>query len=331
MCKILICCMIFLVLLVGCGNSNQGKTPTQTTNAESTPAVESGCSLPNQEFSPSITPDLDRVGSLCRSLEEVCASATDVLEAVFVGQIKVGESYTVYQFNVTKNIRGSGTEEKINVHPILIDYYVAETDIDYSTNDCQYEEGKTYLLLLTRTKSEAESETFFFFSEGSLVIPIDSSESVLHHSHMYGENLQSYIESESLLRAFEDGTYRERILELTKNNPMFSKQLYTDDATMETVIDQANYVFDVSLRRAIIFSDTIIVYVAVLNDTYKGEISSETVLLAFPYYDVENVMENGIITATMVDSPSNMFLVYDNSIFDVSERDAIIALIEEEK
>ena len=306
--------IFFTILLSGC-TTNPSES---SSDADTTDTLSVGSQITRTEVSLIYMP-----------FEEFCACTTDVVEATFCNLTTADGQY-VYEFAVTKNIRGLGTPTSIFIKSIPADYIVIGENIQFSTYECPYKKGESYLLLLERHRDVYSDGDWFGFVSSSLIIQTSnrSSSHTTPTFQLYGQSLFDHIQSESLIKSFQNNEYTQAILELTKNNEFYRGASYIESTDMETVIQNSDFVFEITVKSFFMDGNGRITYDCTLDKKLKGDTEFEIIGVTFPKGTVEIGKSYIVAVTELVDSGKRNFLMSSkNSIFDCSERETIQDII----
>ena len=161
------------------------------------------------------------------SLKDFIDLPTDVVKARFIRRTAdTNKRIYYYEFEIMENVRGLGLEKSIVINAAGATHSIIDNEhvgITYTTGDITYDEGKTYLLLLTRSRSKNSEGYDLNFINGSLIIPIDTNGNAYlkpNESTIYGgEYLGDHLGDEKLANLFKSGTLEEYVASLIKDNP----------------------------------------------------------------------------------------------------------------
>ena len=268
-----------------------------------------------------------------RSLEGILTEVTDIVLATFKERTVQGLTYK-YEFSASENIRGLGIEGDITVVSVPGNYYVLGKGISFSTYECKYQTNAKYLLLLNRNRTTYDEAEIFSFADDSLIIPATSPRHVLFDSSfLYGEALRDHVETDTLRSALNSTAVTDELLSLVKENPLYHGESYEGTSDMESVLLHSDFVFEITVDWVFMetFDKTAITYSCTIDRTHKGETVHTEILVKFPHNN-DIVGERFIVAVNANEEGSSLYLMSSPySIFDVSERDTIIALINTEK
>ncbi|MBR2908094.1 MAG: hypothetical protein IKJ04_08655 [Clostridia bacterium] len=268
-----------------------------------------------------------------RSLEGILPDVTDIVLATFEGYTAQGLTYK-YKFSISESIRGLGTEREITVSSTPAYYNVLDKNTSFSTYECRYQTNAKYLLLLKRTRTTYNEEESFSFAEDSLIIRATSPKRILlDSSSLYGGPLRNHVETDALRSALQGATFMEEFLSLVKENPFYYGEGYEGTSDMESVLLHSDFVFEVTVDSVFMetFDKTAITYQCTINRTHKGEPERTDILVKFSHNN--DIVGEAFIVGLNLHEAGNSFYLMSSpySVFDISERDAIIALINAEK
>ncbi len=130
----------------------------------------------------------------------------------------------------------------------------------------------------------------------------------------------------------QNGTFSEELLSLVEENPLYHGESYEGTSDMSSVLLHSDFVFEITVDWVFMetFDKTAITYSCTIDRTHKGETAYTEILVKFPHNN-DIVGERFIVAVNAIDQGNGFIMSSPYSIFDVSERDTIIALINTEK
>ncbi len=319
---------LLLFFLTACSTSND--TQSETTHD---PSESSSSKWSDGEYAISVddageTHSEFRATLFYRSFEEILPEVTDIVIGTFNEYTTEG-MIRKYDFSVERNIRGLGSEQSIIVDSLPAHCTVLDKGIEFSTYECQYQIDGHYLLLLKRSKTAYDEVDSFSFAEDSLIIRLSSSERVTSDSSLYGEALKDHIQTDALRFALQGTTFVEQLLLLVKENPFFYGENYEGTSDMKSVFHHSDFVFEVTVNSVYMetFDGAAITYTCTLDRIYKGNTEHTEILVKFPHSN-DIVGETFIVAVNPTEEGSSFYVMSSPySIFEASEREAILALM----
>ena len=318
---ILILLSLIVVSISGCNNVANGMLKETEGKTESKVEIESKPHIRNS------------VEMQYLYFEDLLGDVTDVIEGVFISQTEKDGVY-YYEFNVVKSLRGKSTDNVIIVQSIPADYTITGTDIKFSTYDINYEDGKSYLLLLSRHSSVYTEGDVFSFVNDSLIIPLNtlsSSFSTSEGMSLYGKKLSDQFKSHETNLAINQGNMKEFILEQIINNPLSYENTYITSTDMNVILAKSEYVFVVKIEELFIESYTKdrITYCCSVEEILKGSLNKQDVKITFPINKVESGNSYIVAVNELQGTDANYFVMSSkNSVYDLSHYESIKSIID---
>ena len=149
---------------------------------------------------------------------------TNVIKAKFV-DVAFDESSEqwFFEFETIETLRGLNNDKMILVKDYVMDCGYRDSD-GRPVSSSHYQQGKSYLLLLCRsTGVNSSDEVNLYFVNQYLVIPLDDENKAYlktGESFLWGVDIKKHIESQEILKAFENGKFEEYLLRKIENNPI---------------------------------------------------------------------------------------------------------------
>ena len=229
-------------------------------------------------------------------LESFSPNVNDIVKATYVGAVKKSPDYYLYDFEVKEVIKGTCKKELITVWATAVEYSFGWYDdkipvLGYDTLAINYEVGKDYLLLLTRSPNEYMEKDGLRSVDDSLIIPLNENGTIdLENCKLYNTDLMLHIRDSETEEALKNGIFVERLLELTKDNPPVDLEIDTPYKDPGTTMNEADYVWIIKVEKDL--EDPILPYYVAqygcnIINKLKGDHSSDTVTIHLPTEKVE--------------------------------------------
>ena len=308
---------VILLLSVGCNtqeplNESQSEQPTEEKKTE--PKV-----YDNTPYSENEVLIIEDGGY--NQIEYLLGNVTDIVKATYVGTIKKHPNY-LHDFEVKEVVKGNCEKTIVTIlaTPQTISPGWANTPVkSYSSVEIEYETGKDYLLLLKRRQSIHKDEEILSPIEDTLILPLKESGNLdLEKCKMYNTDLMLHLKDTETEQALKNGTFIERLLELTKNNPTVYNAIDKTDKEPIVTMNEADCVWVVKVERKIedlLLPYYVSEYYCKVTKTLKGE-EKEELIIQLPTEEVE--IGKSYIIATQKNGNS-YYLSSHNSLFEYSE------------
>lgn len=267
------------------------------------------------------------------SLNELLSYPTDILKARFLGMSTDKNGMCHYEFEVIESFRGLGLEKTITVDSLAADCYITDKDITFSTYDLKFDHDQSYLLLLQRWTSVYDDGYSFGFVSDSLIIPIgENGKSYLAPSDslMYGSDLSNHLGSTEIEDKFDNGTFEQYAVNVSKGNPMVYGDDYIKSSDMSEVICGSEYILEIEVESVVSqsFSGDRETCICEVISVYKGSYAEKTSKIIFP---ADKIELGGIYIVAVNAGDSQVYLTMSskNSIYSLDQKDEIIAILSE--
>lgn len=247
----LILATVVLLLSVGCNNQSDPTEPPQTEQPTEEKQTEPKV-YDNSPYSGGMKNGWMDWGY--NEFEAFLPRVSDIVKATFVGTVKKDANY-LYDFEVKSVIKGTCQKELITVfvQPLEYDFgwYTGKIPTThFETYEIDYLVGKDYLLLLSRKQIAYLDEDLLTPIENSLVIPLDESGNIKSEDcKLYDTDLALHLKDSETATALQNGTFIDKVLELTKDN----SDVYYDSISKETdpaaVLSEAECVMTIKVGK----------------------------------------------------------------------------------
>ena len=223
-----------------------------------------------------------------RCFEEVVDDTNDIVKATYKSSRRLQNDYEML-FEVFDSVIGDIQSGILFVTYLPVGLWGVDGGPSYSTAEIPYEEGKSYLLLLSRISYRSE-DYFFRPAEDSLVIPLDEFENPdVSNSKIYEENLIKHIKNTVEMKVDDSLGFLDEIVEIAKDNPIsVYENVFIDSTDRDTVLEQSPFVVVVkidsvkSTGRARLYGDNVGEYRCNVLSVVKGDFSYQEISLDFP-------------------------------------------------
>ncbi len=320
--KRILCLLLIIVMLLlsfGC-NSQEQPSESETESNQSTEAKQTEPKVyDNTPYSKNEVLILQDGGY--NRIEYLLDNVSDIVKATYVGTIKKHPNY-LHDFEVKEVVKGNCEKTIVTIlaTPQTISTGWAYTPVkSYSSVEIEYETGKDYLLLLRRQQSIYKDEEILSPIEDTLILPLNESGSLdLEKCKMYNTDLMLHLKDTETEQALKNGTFIERLLELTKNNPTVYNAIDKTDKEPIVTMNEADCVWIVKVERKIedlFLPYYVSKYYCKVTKTLKGE-EKEELRIQLPTEEVE--IGKSYIIATQK-KWNSYYLSSHNSLFEYSE------------
>lgn len=284
-------CVLLLFVLIGCNNS--------INNEEG--EIKGSISVSRQHI----------------TFEKLLMDATDAIKGKCVNIVDKGKDRE-YEFQILERYAG---EE------VLTNIFVYEEGSD-DLNNAIYEIGKKYYLILNRYINVLYEHDRYTVS-ANLFVPADDIE----QSTMYGDLLQK---NSDLPKNFDELQFKNYVIEqLNNRNPekisLYGGQKYTIATDMQTVIREAEGVFQVEIMQNSYpdISEIHDIYQCKVTEVFKGNIDVDAVIEIFFAKNTVQPQQQYIVAVNAGSIEGMFHFSSQNSLFDITQYDAIIECINE--
>lgn len=252
--KKILCLLLVVILLflsVGCNSQEQPsenvKEPEHTIKSKETETK----SYDNTPYS-QVNRGWQDVGY--NKFETLLTQVNDIVKATYLGTVKKSPDY-FHDFEVKEIIRGSCEKELITVFAQPMEYgfgwYTGKLPVtSYDTVDINYEEGKDYLLLLRRSQLAYCDDDILDSVDDSIVLPLNETGVVeAAKCKMYNTDLALHLRDDETKQALTDGTFIDRVLTLTKDNPTVAYNAISTETDPVAILNEAEYVLVIKVGK----------------------------------------------------------------------------------
>ncbi len=265
------------------------------------------------------------------TFEEILAYATDFVKAECIEKIE-SEDDVEYLFQIKNRYWGEDTGETFYLQ--IPDYSVSSIIVNdgissYNQPNVAYENGKEYLLILTRWVLVFDGYDQYMVVGGDLHLPVSD----LSQSTMYGTSLKDHIELKNYANNDKLINYVIEKLQArpASENVLYYGTLYVKAEDMETVITQSPIVVQVTIGEKIaegIRQDREAFRCTVVS-SIKGAVEIGKSIDIIFFFDTVEIGQQYIVAVnpSEPDSDEHYIVSSKNSVFGTDELDVITQYI----
>jgi hypothetical protein len=257
------------------------------------------------------------------TFDQIVKQATDVVKAKCVGSNQASDDIE-YTFEVIERFSGEDVDEfKVKT----MDYNASGSGTSFTVYQSDnYKIGKEYYLFLTRRVSVYYDYDLYLNFLAFVHVPADD----VSKATIYNEHISKHSQ---LGEEFDAVTFEEYIKVLIESRTdeeinMYEGEKYILSNDMNAIIDGSPYVIEIQVNEFDRINEKTELSNCTITKVLKGDMEvGSTQRVIFPKGKVEPGKKY-IIAATIIESPYVVFSS-KNSLFDVSQYDAIMECINE--
>ena len=322
-----VCALTLAILLTACTTTPPASsgTPTDPTDDAATDNVTNNATETPTE-TPTVSSDNNNALTVIYTdLETLCSHnpASNVVSATYLGVAGVINDELTLSFRTEKNHMGLAMAEEFQAV-----YFPDEDPYAVDPSLVPFEEGKTYLILLTRYRSVYQEQDEFVVIGSSLLIPTED----FQNARMYDKPLASMVTGMEITEQTTPEEFTEYLVGLFKDVKDFMGTDYIDSDDLTEILTKSPNVYAITVES--VTSDLSVRTVTLrcrVDKVYKGEEPKDG------YADVMFPLEADIklgdsLIVTLSEAPGGTMNWYKfsakNAMYPLAQADEVQSIID---